>query len=375
MSTDYDAFLLVSFGGPEAPEDVMPFLENVTRGRNIPRARLEEVSHHYLALGGVSPINQQNRDLIEALRAEFDRRSIDLPIYWGNRNWDPFLAPELQRIHDDGHRRVIALVTSAYTSYSGCRQYREDLARALLETGLDGKLAIDKIRHYFDHPGFVEPFAEGLAAALRELASEGFSRDDTRLLFTTHSIPNTMATAAGPPGRFGAKGGYVAQHEAAITAILDALDDELDIPAWSLVYQSRSGPPHIPWLEPDISDALRAAHGEGMRAAVVVPVGFVSDHVEVIWDLDREARETCDELGVKMLRTPTPGVHPRFVAGIAELVEERRSDAEAVALSSIGPWPGVCAVGCCANPGSDLPTVAGEDSTTGMLRSEASAGG
>jgi protoporphyrin/coproporphyrin ferrochelatase len=364
---DYDAFLLVSFGGPEGPADVMPFLENVTRGRNIPPARLEEVSHHYLALGGVSPINQQNRDLIEALRAEFDQRGIDLPIYWGNRNWDPFLAPELERIYADGHRRVIALVTSAYTSYSGCRQYREDLARALLETGLDGKLAIDKIRHYFDHPGFVEPFAEGLTGALRELAADGFGADDIRLLFTTHSIPDTMAAAAGPPGRFGGEGAYVAQHDAAIRSILGAIDPDLQIPAWSLVYQSRSGPPHIPWLEPDINAALRTAHAEGMRAAVVVPVGFVSDHVEVIWDLDHEAQETCDEIGVRMLRTPTPGVHPRFVAGIAELVEERRSGAPALALSELGPWAGVCAVGCCANAQGDLPTVAGEDSTVGTL--------
>jgi protoporphyrin/coproporphyrin ferrochelatase len=365
---DYDAFLVVSFGGPEGPDDVMPFLENVTRGRGIPQERLEEVSHHYLALDGVSPINEQNRALIAALESEFEARGIGLPIYWGNRNWAPYLTPELERIHADGHRRVLVLVTSAYSSYSGCRQYREDLARSLAEAGLLGRLAIDKIRHYFDHPGFVGPFAEGIAGALTELAAEGFAAADLRLLFSTHSVPLSMARSSGPPGRFDAGGAYVAQHRAAIECILGDLRGRgVEVPPWSLVYQSRSGPPQMPWLEPDINDALRDAHAEGMHGVVVVPLGFVSDHVEVIWDLDREARETCDELAVRMLRVATPGTHPDYVSAIADLVEERRTAAPPLALSALGPWPGVCAVGCCANARADQPTVAGEDSTAGHL--------
>ncbi len=368
MTTAYDAFLLVSFGGPEGPDDVMPFLENVTRGRGIPRERLEEVAHHYLALDGVSPINEQNRALVAALRQEFAGRGIDLPVYWGNRNWDPFLTPELERIHADGHRRVLALLTSAYSSYSGCRQYREDLARSLEAAGLVGKLAIDRIRQYFDHPGFVTPFAEGLALALTELARDGFTLDETRVLFTTHSIPTAMAAASGPPGRFDAYGAYVAQHLAAIRCVLDEVRGRgVEVPAWSLVHQSRSGAPHIPWLEPDINDALRDAHADGMRAAAIVPIGFVSDHVEVLWDLDHEAREASDELGVRMARVATPGTHPAFVGAIADLVEERTTGAPGVALSPLGPWPAVCAVGCCSNPRGDLPTIGGEDSTAGML--------
>lgn len=368
MTVPYDAFLLVSFGGPERPADVMPFLENVTRGRGVPRERLEEVSHHYLALDGVSPINGQNRALAAAIRDAFDARRIALPVYWGNRNWDPFLAEELARIHADGHRRVLAFVTSAYSSYSGCRQYREDLARSLDEAGLLGRLAIDRIRQYFDHPGFIRPFADGLAAALAELASEGFAPSDVRVLFTTHSIPEAMAAASGPPGRSGPLGAYVAQHRATMACVLDAVRARgATVPPASLVYQSRSGSPHVPWLEPDINDAIRAARADGMHAAVVVPIGFVSDHVEVVWDLDREAHETCDELGIRMLRVPTPGTDPAFVAAIANLVEERLTGAPAAALSPLGPWPAVCAPGCCANPRAGLPTVGGDDSTAGGL--------
>ncbi len=368
MTGGYDAFLLVSFGGPEGPEDVMPFLENVTRGRGIPRERLEEVSHHYLALGGVSPINAQNRDLVAALRAAFDDRGVALPIYWGNRNWDPYLAPELARIHADGHRRVLALATSAYASYSGCRQYREDLAQALEAAGLGGSLAVDKVRHYFDHPGFVAPFVEGLASALDRLAADGLAGDTTRVLFVTHSIPVAMAESAGPPGGRGRHGAYVEQHLAAIGCVVDGVRATgRDVPAWSLVYQSRSGSPHVPWLEPDINDALRDARASGVEAAVVVPIGFVSDHVEVVWDLDREARETCEELGMRMLRVATPGTHPAFVAGIVDLVLERLAGAPPAACSPLGPWPAVCASGCCPNPRADLPTVAGRDSTLGAL--------
>lgn len=371
----HDAFLLVSFGGPEAPEDVMPFLENVTRGRGIPRERLEEVSRHYLALGGVSPINGQNRALAGAIRSELAARGVDLSVYWGNRNWDPFLTPELERIHADGHQRVLAFVTSAYSSYSGCRQYREDLARSLDEAGLAGTLQIDRIRQYFDHPGFVTPFADGLAAALATLAVEGFPLADTRVLFTTHSIPDAMAAASGPPGRFDAAGAYVAQHRAAIGCVVaDVRARGVPVPAWSLVFQSRSGPPQIPWLEPDINDALRDAHAHGIRAAVIVPIGFVSDHVEVIWDLDHEARETCAALGVRMLRVATPGTHPAFVAAIVDLVEERRTGAAADAVSPLGPWPAACAAGCCANLRGERPTVGGTDPATESAASTASTG-
>lgn len=368
MTAAHDALLLVSFGGPEGPADVMPFLENVTRGRGIPRERLEAVAHHYLALGGVSPINGQNRALIAALRDELAARGINLPVYWGNRNWAPLLAPELARIHGDGHRRVLALATSAYASYSGCRQYREDLARALDAAGLDGRLGIERLRHYFDHPGFTGPFAEGLAIALGELVADGIEGDEVRVFFTTHSIPMAMATASGPAGKFDAGGAYVAQHLAAIGLVVDeALALGARVPAWSLVYQSRSGAPHTPWLEPDINDALRDAHAAGMRAAVIVPIGFVSDHVEVVWDLDHEARETCDGLGVQMVRVATPGTHRAFVALAADLVAERVAGSPAVARSPLGPWPAVCAAGCCANPRGDLPTVGGADSTSGLL--------
>ena len=368
MTGPYDAFLLLGFGGPEAPEDVMPFLENVTRGRGIPLERLESVSHHYLALGGVSPINAQNRTLLAALGAAFDERGIGLPRYWGNRNWNPYLAPVLEQIAADGHRRVLALATSAYASYSSCRQYREDLARGLAETGLDGRLAVDKLRLYFDHPGFIEPSGEGLATALADLAAEGVPVAATRVLFTTHSIPLAMAAASGPRGRFDASGAYVAQHRAAMElVVVSARRRGADVPDRELVYQSRSGAPDVPWLEPDINDALRDAHAAGATAAVVVPVGFVSDHVEVIWDLDTEARETCRALGMRMRRVATPGTHPAFVAAIADLVANRMSDEPGQALSALGPWPSVCAAGCCANLRADLPTVAGEDSTAGRL--------
>ena len=363
MTGACDAFLLVSFGGPEAPQEVMPFLENVTRGRGIPRERLEEVSLHYLALGGISPINGQNRALLSAIGTELAARGMDLPVYWGNRNWDPFLTPVLERIHADGHRRVLAFVTSAYSSYSGCRQYREDLARSLGDAGLAGALQIDRIRQYFDHPGFVAPFADGLAAALATLAGGGIAPADVRVLFTTHSIPDAMAAASGPSGRFDAQGAYVAQHLAAIGCVLDDVRRRgAEVPAWSLVYQSRSGSPQMPWLEPDVNDALRAAHAGGMRGVVIVPIGFVSDHVEVVWDLDHEARDTCDTLGVRMVRVATPGTHPAFVSAIVDLVEERRTGTTGVALSPLGPWPAVCAAGCCANLHGERSTIGGEGS-------------
>jgi ferrochelatase len=358
----YDAILLSSFGGPEGPEEVMPFLERVTAGRGIPRERLEEVSHHYLALGGISPINEQNRALLAAMRKEFIAREINIPIYWGNRNSEPFFADSLREIEADGHRNVLTFVTSAYSSYSGCRQYRENLAKALLDTELTGKLRIDKIRHYFDHPGFITPFAQGLGKAVDQAKAAGLDAKDVTIFFTTHSIPDSMADTSGPINmREGHKGGmYVAQHKVAaeLVAVHAKLFTENQIPAWQLVYQSRSGAPTTPWLDPDIGDAIKNAAKSGIKGVIVIPIGFVSDHVEVIWDLDNEAKEIAEELNLFFARVATPGVAPEFVTAIAELVEERIKVGPKKALSELGPWADFCAVGCCPNARADLPSIA-----------------
>jgi ferrochelatase len=366
--TLYDALLLVSFGGPEAPDEVMPFLERVTAGRGVPRERLEAVSHHYLALGGVSPINDQNRALLAALRAELDRRGIGLQVAWGNRNSAPYLADTLRELHAGGARRVLAIVTAAYASYSGCRQYREDLAAALDETGLTD-VAVDKVRLYFDHPGFLEPFVDGVATAMGRFASGGVPLDGVRLLATTHSIPQSMAEASGSPGAHasGSGGAYVAQHEAALELLLAGVRERgLATPPARLVYQSRSGSPQVPWLEPDINDALRDAREDGAKAVIVVPLGFVSDHVEVVWDLDHEALETAEALGVQLVRVPTPGTHPAFVSGLVDLVEERLHDVPAAdrPAGAGEPWPDRCPPGCCANLRAPRPAVAGSDETS-----------
>jgi ferrochelatase len=354
----YDALLLVGFGGPEGMDDVMPFLQNVTRGRGIPPERLVEVSHHYEHFDGVSPINDQNRALIAALEAELAKRNLDLPILWGNRNWDPYLHEAMTAAHEAGYERVLALVTSAYSSYSSCRQYREDFADALAASGLEGKLAIDRIRQYFDHPGFVAPFAEGLAAAVSSMRGELGDDAPLEILFTTHSIPDSMGLSSGPPARHDHRpdapvgGMYAAQHLETATLIVDEAQtlSGADMPPWRLVYQSRSGPPSMPWLEPDINDAVRSAAAAGTRGVVIVPSGFVSDHLEVLWDLDEEARETAEEVGIALARVATAGTHPAFVTGLVDLIEERLDPAAPVsALSDLGPWPAVCAPGCCAN--------------------------
>ncbi len=379
----YDAILLASFGGPEGQDDVIPFLRNVTRGRGIPDERLEEVAHHYRAFGGVSPINAQNRQLKLALEAEIAARGIDLPVLWGNRNWDPYLREALIEAHDRGYRSLIAVATSAYSSYSSCRQYREDFAMALDETGLSGEITIDKVRQFFDHPGFVQPFVTGLVAALEEIQQRFEGIDLTReveVLFTTHSIPSADAERSGPAARgFGPEGAYAAQHKAvaevvmfAATAGVDLADvasgaasgtgpgasggtsagtSASDIP-WQLVYQSRSGPPSQPWLEPDINDAIAELPARGVKAIVIVPLGFVSDHMEVMWDLDNEALTTSAEHGLFALRTPTPGVDPAYVSGLVDLVLERRDGtpaAERPAVTALGPWYDVCRPGCCEN--------------------------
>lgn len=363
----YDAILLTSFGGPEGPEEVMPYLERVTAGRGVPRERLEEVSHHYLALGGVSPINQQNRDLLAAMRHHFPSRGIALPIYWGNRNSEPFFADVLERMYADGHRNVLAFVTSAYSSYSGCRQYRENLGVALEETGLTGKLNIDKVRHYFDHPGFLGPVADDLKRAISDMYQQGLASKQIRVFFATHSIPTAMAQTSGPESLRASVaevgGMYSAQHLAAADVVMQMVAAGLgdDLPEWSLVYQSRSGSPEVPWLEPDVNDAIRSAAAELASGVIVVPIGFVSDHVEVIWDLDNEAKETAEELGLAFDRVRTSGIAAEFVDGIADLILERQEGSERKALSGLGPWPDFCQATCCPNSRRQLPVVAQAD--------------
>ena len=352
----YDAILLASFGGPEGQDDVIPFLRNVTRGRGIPEERLEEVAHHYRAFGGVSPINDQNRELKAALEAELARRGIDLPVLWGNRNWNPYLSDALTEANERGYTKIIAVGTSAYSSYSSCRQYREDYAIALEQTGLLGTIQIDKVRQFFDHPGFVQPFIDGVRDGLAEIAAKGIAPEKTHVLFTTHSIPSTDAAKSGPESRgFGAGGAYAAQHLAVSEVVMaaQAVDSpDATQPAHSLVYQSRSGPPSMPWLEPDINDAIDALAAAGIEAVVIVPVGFISDHMEVKWDLDTEALETAEGHNMVAVRVPTPGVHPAFVTGLVDLVLERRDGvpvADRPALTDIGPWYDVCRPGCCEN--------------------------
>ncbi|SED82354.1 ferrochelatase [Arthrobacter alpinus] len=378
----YDAILLASFGGPEGQDDVIPFLRNVTRGRGIPDERLEEVSHHYRKNGGISPINAQNRALKAALEAELASRNIALPVLWGNRNWDPYIPAVLQEAYDAGHRRLLMVTTSAYSSYSSCRQYREDIGMALTETGLDGKLAVDKVRQYFDHPGFVEPFIEGTAASLAkvraQLAGAGTPEAPVHVMFATHSIPTRDAEASGHSElelrEFAENSAYVAQHLAAAEAIMAAVDPNQE---WSLVYQSRSGAPHVPWLEPDINDALADQAAAGTKGVVVVPLGFVSDHMEVRWDLDTEAAETCAELGLAFDRSPTPGTHQKFVSGLVDLICERTIEnhiEERPAMTKLGPWFDVCNPGCCANFRGEKPVISEVGSTVGLVSASTQAG-
>jgi ferrochelatase len=357
----YDAIVLAGFGGPEGQDDVIPFLRNVTRGRGIPDERLEEVAHHYRHFGGVSPINQQNRELKAALEAELASRGIDLPVIWGNRNWQPYLAEALEEAHARGFRTLLGLATSAYSSFSSCRQYREDFAMALEQTGLTGELRIDKVRQFFDHPGFVTPFVEGLREALAGLAERGIAEGGIRVLFATHSIPTDDALRSGDRRvDYGPGGAYAAQHLAVGEAVMRELGSAVP---WQLVYQSRSGPPSQPWLEPDVNDVIAGLADEGVTAVVIVPLGFVSDHMEVLWDLDTEAVETAEQHGLIAVRTPTPGTHPAYVAGLVDLVLERvngTATAERPALTEYGPWFDVCRPGCCENVRAGFkPAIAG----------------
>ena len=396
---EYDALLLASFGGPEGQEDVIPFLRNVTRGRGIPDERLEEVATHYRANGGVSPINAQNRALQAALEAELARRGLDLPVYWGNRNWEPYFPDALQRIHDDGHRRVLTVTTSAYSCYSSCRQYREDMGMAMEKTGLEGVMDLDKTRQYFNHPGFIAPFQDGLRADLASIREEVGEDARIHVLFATHSIPTADAAAAGPrstaqalreaagaaPGEAEGADLYSAQHLDVAREILAGVPEAEGV-EWSLVYQSRSGSPAVPWLEPDINDAMESlagedaavdARGRAVAGFVVVPLGFVSDHMEVVWDLDTEAKETAAELGVAFRRSPTPGTDPRFVAGLVDVVEERLGRrAGRAAQGCFGAWYDVCRPDCCSKvmrDGSVRPTTSAVDAPVRGLAEHAAA--
>jgi ferrochelatase len=328
-----DGFLLLSFGGPEGPADVLPFLRNVTRGRGVPDERLAEVAAHYEYFGGVSPINDQNRALLAAVAAEFHTHDIGLPLYWGNRNWAPFVDDTVEQMRLDGVTRAFVFATSATGGYSSCRQYRENLAAAQV----DGAPELVKLRHYFDHPGFVAANVDGLRATMRTVAA------DARLVFTAHSIPLSMNETAGPSG-----GLYLAQQRETARLVAEAVRGpgaEFD-----LVWQSRSGPPRVPWLDPDINDHLRALDADGVRSVVVCPTGFVSDHLEVMWDLDHEARATAAGLGLEFARSPTPSSHPAFVRMIRELVEEQLVGAEPLRLGDLGLCGVDCPPWCCLAP-------------------------
>jgi ferrochelatase len=321
----YDALLVVSFGGPEGMDDVMPFLENVLRGRNVPRERMLSVAHHYEMFGGVSPINQQNRNLIAALKAELRREGPSLQIYWGNRNWHPLLPDTLRQMSADGVQNALAFVTSAYSSYSSCRQYRQNIADAQAEVGA-AVPRVDKLRAFYNHPLFIEANVDHIRAALNHL-------DNPQLVFTAHSIPEAMAATCE----------YAAQLRETGSLIAAALE----IDRWRIAYQSRSGPPAQPWLGPDICDCLGELNAQGVKNVVVAPIGFVSDHMEVVYDLDYEARELANEFGLTMIRAATAGTHPAFVKMIRELIRERTENAPARFVGSRGPGHDVCPAYCC----------------------------
>lgn len=339
MNATYDALILVAFGGPEGPDDVMPFLENVLRGRDVPRERMLEVSEHYKAFGGVSPINQDNRRLISLLEDALADHEMTIPIYFGNRNWHPMLADTLQQMKEDGVKRALAIVTSGYSSYSSCRQYRENLEVARMAVG-PGAPKVDKLRVFFNHPGFIESMTACAARALGRVDQE--RRAGCELLFSAHSIPISMAQGCS----------YSVQLE----EVSRLVSGELGAKNWRLVYQSRSGSPHQPWLEPDIRDAIGESAGRGVSDIVVVPVGFISAHMEVLFDIDTEARKICDELGVKMVRADTVGHEPRFIEMLCELIGERVRGDSPVAVGNLEAPPHVCAADCCpAGPSGGRP--------------------
>jgi ferrochelatase len=337
LPTQYDAILIVGFGGPERREDVLPFLDNVTRGRNIPRARLLGVAEHYYHFGGKSPINDQVRELIAALRPVLRQRGITLPIAWGNRNWHPFLADAIQELSSAGAQRVLALVLAAYSSYSSCRQYREDIEGARATVG-DRAPVVDKVRVFFNHPGFIAANADHLREALEKIPAD--RRFRSHVAFTAHSIPMSMAQTSR----------YAQQLNEACRLVCERL--EIPESRWALAYQSRSGRPSDPWLEPDICDQLGVLSANGVSDVALLPIGFLSDHLEVLYDLDVEAREKSHELGLNLVRAATVGTHPQFVEALAELIEERinPSSSGRSALGSLGASPDVCPADCCPAP-------------------------
>ncbi|WP_299461248.1 ferrochelatase [uncultured Gimesia sp.] len=332
MNDSYDAILVVSFGGPEGPDEVIPFLENVLRGKNVPRERMLEVAEHYQHFGGVSPINAQNRALIAALERELAAHGPHLPVYWGNRNWAPFLADTLTQMKQAGIKRALAFFTSTFSSYSGCRQYREDIQRAQDEVGA-GTPDVDKLRVFYNHPGFIEASAARAREALNQIPEA--RRDKATILYSAHSIPLAMAAGC--------------RYETQLRESARLVSESLGGHPWHLVYQSRSGPPQQPWLEPDICDLIKELGAEGdVEDVVIVPIGFVSDHMEVLFDLDTEAKAVGNELGINVVRAKTVGVHPRFITMIRELIEERMSGtAERPALGEMGASHDVCPVDCC----------------------------
>ena len=355
----YDALLLVSFGGPEGPDDVLPFLENVVRGKNVPRERLLEVARHYELFDGVSPLNTENRALLAALVGQLNVHGPRLPVYWGNRNWHPMLVDAVGQMATDGVHRALAFVTSAFGSYSGCRQYLEDIEHARAEVGPKAP-EIHKLRLFYNHPGFIESMADRVAAALAEIPTE--RRSTTRLIYTAHSIPRAMAHTSPYEHQLHEACRLVAEHAKPLAASQSKLPsphgrgvgDEgggEENHAWALVFQSRSGPPSQPWLEPDIRDHLRRLRAEGdIRDVVIAPIGFLAENIEVVYDLDVEVQELCEELGINMVRAAVVGSHPRFVRMIRELVLERERLDPAIprlALGPDGPWPDDCPFHCC----------------------------
>lgn len=365
----YDAVLLMSFGGPRRPEDVVPFLRNVTAGRNIPDERLEVVGEHYYGFGGKSPINEQNDALADALRAELTRRGIDVPLEVGNRNWTPYADDVLRDLHARGARRVVMLTTSAYGSYSGCRQYREDLGRYLTALHADGLgIEVDKVRPYFQARGFVDANADAVVEAMEAAGTTG-TTCPVRLVFVTHSIPAGMEAASGAAR----PATYDGQHRDVAELVARAAAERLGLDelGWDLVYCSRSGAPHHPWLEPDVNDFLREeveagrlGAGSAHRAVVLAPIGFVSDHMEVAFDLDTEAAATCRELGLPMRRAATVGTHPAFVASLVDLLEARAAiatgaEVDPALATNLPAWTDVCPAGCCLlRPGQENPPPA-----------------
>lgn len=356
----YDAILIVSFGGPEKNDDVMPFLENVLRGKNVPRERMLEVAEHYYHFGGSSPINEQNRQLIAALKEELSSHGSTLPIFWGNRNWHPFLTEALTEMKQAGCKRAVAFFTSVFSCYSGCRQYRENIIAAREEVG-DGAPQVDKLRMPYNHPGFIEAQVGVTQEALDSIPQD--VRDSAVLLFSAHSIPQSMAENS--------------RYELQLREAARLIAEKLNHPHWELVFQSRSGPPQQPWLEPDICDRIeQLKQNHAAPAIAIIPLGFISDHMEVMFDLDVEAADTCRELGIPFARAKSVSTHPRFISMIRELITERiTGSSERPAIGQYGPSHDVCPVDCClyprpqGRPGA-APNPAGAAPTPGPGRPE-----